>query len=87
VAYHEGGGSLGPSAPRRFYFAARNHLMLAGDHHAGGKLARVTRPVAVLALNVAHALTSPGGSTAAKLKATARGALDYARGRVGPAPA
>jgi hypothetical protein len=86
VAYHEGGGSLGPSSPRRFYFAARNHLLLAGDHHAGGPLARVTRPFAVLALNVAHALASPGGSRAAKLRATLRGALDYARGRFGPAP-
>jgi GT2 family glycosyltransferase/glycosyltransferase involved in cell wall biosynthesis len=85
VAYHEGGGSLGPTAPRRFYFGVRNHLMLAGDHHAGGPLARVTRPLTVLALNVAHALLSPGGSRAAKLKATMRGALDYARGRFGPA--
>jgi len=84
VAYHEGGGSLGPAAPRRFYFAARNHLLLASDHHAGGPLARVTRPFAVVALNVAHALTSPGGSRAAKLRATLRGALDYARGRFGP---
>ena len=36
LAYHEGGGSLGPASPRRFYFAARNHLLLAHDHHAGG---------------------------------------------------
>jgi GT2 family glycosyltransferase len=85
VAYHEGGGSLGPASPRRFYFAARNHLLLAGDHHAGGPLARLSRPMAVLALNVAHALASPGGSRAAKLGATLRGALDYARGRFGPA--
>ena len=87
VAYHEGGGSLGPTAPSRFYFAARNHLLLAGDHHAGGPVARVGRPLSVLALNVAHALISPGGSKAAKLRATLRGALDYARGRFGGAPA
>lgn len=87
VAYHQGGGSLGPAAPRRFYFGARNHLMLAGDHHAGGPTARVIRPLTVVALNVAHALTSPGGSRAAKLKATLRGALDYVRGRFGPAVA
>jgi GT2 family glycosyltransferase/glycosyltransferase involved in cell wall biosynthesis len=85
VAYHEGGGSLGPASPRRFYFAVRNHLLLAADHHAGGPLARLSRPLAVLALNVAHALTSPGGSRAVKLGATLRGALDYARGRFGPA--
>jgi GT2 family glycosyltransferase len=86
VAYHEGGGSLGPASPRRFYFAARNHLLLAGDHHAGGPLAGVARPFAVLALNVAYALTSPGGSKVAKLRATLRGAFDYLRGRLGPAP-
>jgi len=86
VAYHEGGGSLGPASPRRFYFAARNHLLLAHDHHAGGPLARLVRPVAVAALNVAHALASPGGSRSAKLKATLRGVFDYARGRFGPAP-
>jgi hypothetical protein len=61
--------------------------MLAADHHAGGPLARVARPLSVLALNVAHALVSPGGSKVAKLTATLRGALDYLRGRVGPAPA
>jgi GT2 family glycosyltransferase/glycosyltransferase involved in cell wall biosynthesis len=86
VAYHEGGGSLGPAAPRRFYFAARNHLLLAHDHPAGGPLSRVMRPVAVVSLNVAHALTSPGGSRSAKLGATLRGVFDYARGRFGPAP-
>ena len=85
LAYHEGGGSLGPASPRRFYFAARNHLLLARDHHAGGFAASLTRPLLVVALNVAHALTSPGGSRAAKLGATLRGALDYARGRFGPA--
>ena len=86
VAYHEGGGSLGPASPRRFYFAARNHLLLAHDHQAGGPLARLVRPVAVVALNVAHALTSPGGSRSAKLRATLQGVFDYARGRFGPAP-
>ena len=39
VAYHQGGGSLAPASPRRFYFAARNHLLLAHDHRAGGPLA------------------------------------------------
>ena len=83
LAYHEGGGSLGPASPRRFYFAARNHLLLARDHHAGGFVASLARPFVVVALNVAHALTSPGGSRAAKLGATLRGTLDYARGRFG----
>jgi GT2 family glycosyltransferase len=84
VAYHEGGGTLAPTSPRRFYFAARNHLLLAHDHHAGGPVARLTRPTVVAVLNVAHALTAPGGSRAAKLGATLRGIADYLAGRMGP---
>jgi GT2 family glycosyltransferase/glycosyltransferase involved in cell wall biosynthesis len=83
VAYHEGGGSLSPISPRRFYFAARNHLLLARDHHAGGAAARLLRPLAVVALNLAHALTAPGGSRGAKVAATARGVRDFAFNRLG----
>jgi N-acetylglucosaminyl-diphospho-decaprenol L-rhamnosyltransferase len=86
TAHHRGGGTLAPTSPRRFYFAARNHLLLAREHHVGGLVARLSRPLAVVGLNVAHALTSRGGSRAAKLRATVRGALDYARSRFGPAP-
>jgi GT2 family glycosyltransferase/glycosyltransferase involved in cell wall biosynthesis len=84
VAYHEGGGSLSPISPRRFYFAARNHLVLARDHHAGGPAARLLRPLAVVALNLAHALTASGGSRTAKVAATARGVRDFALNRLGP---
>lgn len=83
LAYHQGGGTLAPTSPRRFYFAARNHLLLARDHPAGGPVAGLVRPITVSALNIAHALTSPGGSRVAKLRATLRGIADYRAGRLG----
>jgi GT2 family glycosyltransferase len=86
VTRHACGGTLAPTAPRRFYFAARNHLLLAHDHHEGGWAARVARAPFVVALNLAHAVTAPGGSALGQLQATLRGAADYAAGRFGPAP-
>jgi N-acetylglucosaminyl-diphospho-decaprenol L-rhamnosyltransferase len=85
VAYHEGGRSLGASSPRRFYFAARNHLLLA--HRAGpaaGGVARLWRSTSIVLLNLAHAIVSPGGSLAERLAAFARGTRDYTAGRFGP---
>ena len=83
VAYHQGGGTLAPTSRRRFYFAARNHLLLARVHAAGGPIAGLVRPVTVSALNIAHALTSTGGSRAGKLWATVWGITDYLAGRMG----
>jgi len=83
VAYHQGGGTLAPTSRRRFYFAARNHLLLAHDHPGGGALAALVRPFTVSALNIAHALTSTGGSRGGKLWATLRGITDYLSGRTG----
>ncbi len=83
VAYHEGGGTLAPQSPRRFYFAARNHLLLARHHSSGGALFRAARPGLIVALNLAHALTAPGGARMARVAATLNGVADYARGRFG----
>ena len=83
VAYHQGGGTLAPTSSRRFYFAARNHLLLAHDHRGGGPVAGLVRPFTVATLNIAHALTSAGGSRAGKLRATLRGISDYLAGRTG----
>jgi len=84
VAYHEGGGTLSPQSPRRFYFAARNHLLLSRDHPGGGLVFRVLRPCLVVALNLAHALTAPGGARLARVAATLSGVVDYVSGRFGP---
>jgi GT2 family glycosyltransferase len=82
--YHEGGQSLGAASPRRFYYAARNHLLLGRRATpAAGPLAAFGRGSSILALNVAHAVVSRGGSLAARLGAVAHGTRDYIAGRFG----
>jgi hypothetical protein len=69
---------MGPHSPRRLYFAARNHLMLARNHANGdGPLTRGGRSFFIAALNLAHAVKAPGGSLGARLGATLRGIRDY----------
>ena len=61
--YHEGGQSLGPVSPRRFYFAARNHLLLARRAEpSAGRFASILRGCSIVMLNLAHAVVSRGGS-------------------------
>jgi len=38
----------------------------------------------VVALNLAHALTAPGGARLARVAATLSGVVDYVSGRFGP---
>ena len=83
--YHEGGQAIGAGSPRRLYYAARNHLMLAHAHAgADGMLTRGARELFIVALNLAHAIRASGGSLPARLGATLRGIRDYLRGRDGP---
>jgi GT2 family glycosyltransferase len=79
VAYHEGGRSIGPGTALRLYFAARNHLLLAGRHDGPGTL----RTLSIVALNVAHAVRARGSSLPARFGAVVRGVRDYVAGRVG----
>jgi GT2 family glycosyltransferase len=82
--YHEGGQSLGSVSPRRFYFAARNHLLLARRADpASGRLRRWPRACSIVMLNLAHAAVSRGGSLPARLGAVVKGTRDYAAGRFG----
>ena len=84
VARHEGGRSLGATSPRRFYFAARNHLRLARQTAKGAVWpARFVRSGIIVALNVAHAAISDGGSLPERISAVARGTRDYLAGRSG----
>ena len=83
VAYHECGRSIGPDAPQRLYFAARNHLLLASRNGGPGGL----RTLSILALNVAHAVRTKGSSLTARLGAVARGVRDHLIGRLGGGPA
>ena len=88
VAYHEEGRSIGQASSRRWYFAARNHLLVASHREPGeGRGARALRLSWVAALNLAHALTSDAGSLSARLAATTRGVRDYLSGSYGPDPA
>jgi GT2 family glycosyltransferase len=85
IVYHEGGQSLGARSPKRFYYAARNHLRLARQADpSGGAFRALGRSCAIVALNLAHAVLSPGGSLPVRIAAVARGTRDYVTGRFGP---
>jgi GT2 family glycosyltransferase/glycosyltransferase involved in cell wall biosynthesis len=87
VVYHEGGQSLGARSPRRFYFAARNHLLLARRNGlTGRRAASLGRACSIVALNLAHALVSPGGSIVTRVGAVALGTRDYLMNRFGADP-
>src|SRR4029077_10835849 len=74
VVYHEGGQSLGARSPRRFYYAARNHLRLARQvHPSAGPFRVFGRTCSIVALNLAHAIVSAGGSLPVRIVAVARG--------------
>jgi hypothetical protein len=88
VAYHEGGRSIGQASPRRWYFGARNHLLVASSRGPGeAASARALRLSWVATLSLAHAVTADAGTLRARLGATARGVRDYWSGRYGPDPA
>jgi GT2 family glycosyltransferase len=87
TAFHEGGRSIGRHSSRRWYFGARNHLLLASRPVAGERTgARAVRLSWVMALNVAHALTADAGCLPGRLAATFRGMRDHCTGRYGPDP-
>ncbi|MBI3400188.1 MAG: glycosyltransferase [Acidobacteria bacterium] len=84
TAYHQGGRSLDAASPRRLYFAARNHLLMAARTGPAGRGAAATfRALSIVLLNLAHAALSRGGSPATRLWAVARGTRDYIAGRFG----
>lgn len=85
AVYHEGGQSIGPESPKRLYFAARNHLLMAQNAApTAGRIASLLRGVSIVALNVAHATRAPGGTMRSRLAAVARGTRDHLLGRYGP---
>jgi GT2 family glycosyltransferase len=84
VAYHQGAAALNVADPRRFYFAARNHLRLAARQMPLSPAGAIARTLWLVALAGAHALRTPGGPRRARLSAVARGWRDHVRGRYGP---
>jgi GT2 family glycosyltransferase/glycosyltransferase involved in cell wall biosynthesis len=84
IAHHEGGRSIGATSPSRLYFAARNHLRLAGRRNAAsGRVEVIARTVSIVTLNLAHAIRSRGAWLPVRLSAVTRGSLDYFAGRSG----
>jgi hypothetical protein len=84
LALHEGGASLPESSPARLYFATRNHLLAASrGAPLARRAARAARAAAIVALNLAHALRTPAGPVATRLRAVAAGLADARAGRYG----
>jgi len=81
---HEGGATIRDDSADRLYYAARNHLRFARDSAPHVTAARRSvRTASIIALNVAHALRSRGGSLPARLGAVTRGTRDYFNGTFG----
>jgi GT2 family glycosyltransferase len=88
VAYHEGSRSIGAQSARRFYFATRNHLLVASRRRPGeGAVSASLRLSWVVALNVAHAVSTGTATLPDRLRATAMGIRDFCAGRFGSDPA
>ena len=85
VAYHEGARAIGPQSPRRLYFAARNHLLMARTAGREDRaVARGARAAWIAALNLGYAVKTGGGSVTARVGASLRGIRDHFRGSYGP---
>ena len=83
---HEGQATIGRHSPERLYYAARNHLRLARRARAAGPIHAALRQLAVVGLNLAHALRGAEVARLPGLLAVLRGSWDAARGRSGPGP-
>jgi GT2 family glycosyltransferase len=84
AAFHEGGQSMGARSPRRLYFGARNHLLVARRASVGQSAAgRLGRAGIIVGLNLAHAMRAPGGTLVSRVGAVVRGTRDYVAGRFG----
>ena len=96
IAYHEGGRSIGRMSPERVYYAARNHLRLAGmtDGSSGGpspraksrgdRLRAALRGGLIVGMNAGYVLWSGETPRLRGLGALARGVRHHVNGRYGP---
>jgi GT2 family glycosyltransferase len=84
IALHAESGTIGRDAAERFYYAARNHLLLASRvNPQSGRYGAIRRTVTIVSLNIAHALTSRRGRITGRLAAVFRGTRDYFHGQLG----
>jgi len=85
-ALHEGALSMAQSSSDRYYYATRNHLRFARQlGRKERKLSAACRSLSILLLNAAGAMRSAPSQAPSRLLAVGRGAMDYWRGRFGPA--
>jgi GT2 family glycosyltransferase len=83
TALHEGSHSIGLRSPRRLYFAARNHLLLAQRTSPLAALPSLARGGSIAALNLAHAVFTSPAPLVPGLRAVARGLRDHLARRYG----
>jgi GT2 family glycosyltransferase len=83
VVHHEGAASIGRDSPRRLYFAARNHLLLASRVGSQAWPLRVARATNIVGLNVAHAIVRSQARMVPSLTAIGRGVRDHLKGKYG----
>jgi GT2 family glycosyltransferase len=83
LAWHQGSRSIGQRSPRRLYFAARNHLLLARRAAPLPLPLALPRALSIVALNLAHALRGTAAPRAAGLGQVWRGVGHHLAGRYG----
>ncbi|MFN8094403.1 MAG: glycosyltransferase [Vicinamibacteria bacterium] len=84
-ARHSGSRTIGPASALRLYYAARNHVHAAERVRPCGAAATWARRLAILAMNLGHAASSPQVGRRAAVRAAWRGSRDAWRGQAGPA--
>lgn len=84
VVRHAGAATIGRHSASRVYYATRNHLLLAKRCSPGTPaVGRWLRAGAILALNLAHVLSSSGVPRGAGVAAVIQGWRDHRAGRYG----
>jgi GT2 family glycosyltransferase len=86
VGHDRAPATRGRQSPSSLYYACRNHLALLAAHAPQSPSRSRARSARVLAGYVAFALRGDPRGAATRLAAVRRGALDYMRGTMGPAP-
>jgi hypothetical protein len=83
AAVHTGSHSIGASSPRRLYFAARNHLLLAARTARRSVPGYALLVASIVLLNLAHALIRSKVPAFAALQSVFRGTRAHFQGRYG----
>jgi GT2 family glycosyltransferase len=84
TAHHAGSRTLGAGSPDRLYYSARNHLWAAARLLPRAGPGLWLRTLAIVSLNLAHALKQGQVRRSAAVVAVLSGVSDYCRGLSGP---